>query len=174
MWQWRFVRLSVGQMGRGGCMWVEGRNQSFLTGCLSPLPAPRTSACTTCSTCACNSASCSTITEVQPHPPLPGSPPSRRWKNWRFVFIVCQFQHECWSFNFNLAHSINWLFSVQLIKLLSMDIYFLHFWNTVFWSSKPTFLPLYLRNIADRLPKKDKFDDRVGCWLWYYWRRSQT
>ena len=70
MWQWRFVRLSVGQMGRrGGCMWVEGRNQSFLTGCLSPLPAPRTSACTTCSTCACNSASCSTITEVQLHPP---------------------------------------------------------------------------------------------------------
>ena len=71
MWQWRFVRLSVGQMGRrGGCMWVEGRNQSFLTGCLRPLPAPRTSACTTCSTCACNSASCSTITEVQPHPPF--------------------------------------------------------------------------------------------------------
>ena len=66
MWQWRFVRLSVGQMGRGGCMWVEGRNQSFLKGCLSPLPAPRTS---TCTTCACNSASCSTITEVQPHPP---------------------------------------------------------------------------------------------------------
>ena len=147
MWQWRFVRLSVGQMGgRGGCMWVEGRNQSFLTGCLSPLPAPRTSACTTCSTCACNSASCSTITEVQSHPPLPGSPPSRRWKNWRFVFIVCQLQHECWSFNFNLAHSINWLLSVQLLCLLTKDIYIMRLWNSLCWSPKPTVL--YLRNIA--------------------------
>ena len=174
MWH-RFVWLSVGQMG--GCMWVEGRNQSFLTGCLRPLPAPRTSACTTCSTCACNSASCSTITEVQPHPPSSWITSIKKMEKLTICLhrvsasawiLILQFQSRPFNkLTFECSTSLptyqGYLYyaPLELLMLIAQTNCF------TFISEKHSRSP----------PQKDKFDDGVGCWGkwgWYYWRRSQT